>query len=211
MEFINKRARMVEKIKRSSPLLFDFFAINSTFKLNTTSLHSSFYRMLAVSLPDSNGNERKEWAEDIVDNNRDLKQLSELLFSDRKVATRFAWMLTDVAEYNPSYLREYLPYLFEISDTVYHFDFKPSFANYWRYCGVSWRHEAHAINLLFQWLESSGTSVTIKSRSLLVLLDLVKKYPELESELRHQLENQADKYTKQFEKHARKALQELKR
>ena len=75
--------------------------------------------------------------------------------------------------------------------------------------GVPPENEGRAIDLLFQWLLSADTNVTIKSRSLWVLLKLTKKYPELKNELKLCLQDQMDKYTNDFKKRATKILIEI--
>ena len=71
------------------------------------------------------------------------------------------------------------------------------------------QNEARAIDLLFSWLQSANTNVTTKSRALLVLFRLTKKYPELRNELKICIEEQMDRYTVDFAKRAKKILNEL--
>ncbi|MFT5513430.1 MAG: hypothetical protein ACI8SE_001837 [Bacteroidia bacterium] len=75
--------------------------------------------------------------------------------------------------------------------------------------GIPEKNEAKAINLLFSWLQSDSTNVTIKSRAILVLFALTKKYPDLKNELRLSISDQLYKYTEDFAKRSRKILDEL--
>jgi hypothetical protein len=75
--------------------------------------------------------------------------------------------------------------------------------------GVPAENDSEAIDLLFKWLLSKETNVTIKSRSLHVLFKLSKKYPEIKNELKFCIEDQMDKYSNDFRKKSIKILREL--
>ncbi len=81
------------------------------------------------------------------------------------------------------YLHKELSFLFELSNQITHFDFKQSFANYWKIAGVPETDEGKAISQLFEWIQDGKTNVTIKSRATEVLLKMTDKYPELIQEL----------------------------
>lgn len=169
-----------------------------------------FYTTLENNLPKSTGTERQQWVQVIIENDFDILELSTLIDEEPKIATRFLWMLTGIAMQEPQKLHAVLPALFEKSKQVTHVDMQASFANYWRFCGVPKENEAEAIDLLFHWLQSADTNVTIKSRALFVLADLIKMYPDLKNELRLCIEDQLDKNTKDFDKRALKILQNIK-
>ncbi|TSJ47969.1 hypothetical protein [Fluviicola chungangensis] len=169
---------------------------------------ADFYSELESSLAGSTEAQRKAWATLLVEQNGDLKQLSGLLRCDRKTATRFLWMLSGVGIMNPGKLYEALPFLLEYVEAI-NPAYLTSFANYWLIAGVPPQNEGKAIDLSFEWLISAETNVTIKSRAAFVLLKLTRKYPELKNELRFCLEDQMDKYSKDFKKRAVKNLKDL--
>ncbi len=171
---------------------------------------AKFYRELEASLPASNGEQRKRWATTIIEKNIEIKNLSKLLKGGQKIATRFLWLLSDIGILSPDRLLSALPFLFEVCEHL-NPDYKTSFASFWLYAGIPPENEGRAIDLLFHWLLSPDTNVTIKSRSLWVLFKLTKKYPELKNELKLCLKDQMDKYSKDFKKRATKILMEIEK
>lgn len=173
---------------------------------NTT----EFYKELEFSLATSTGEKRKIWAATIIEKDIDIKDLSKLLECERKIAIRFLWLLSDIGILNPNKLFAELPFLFELCENLNPI-YKTSFASFWLYVGVPFENEGKAIDLLFHFLLSNDTNVTIKSRALLVLFKLTKKYPELKNELKLCLKDQMGKYTTDFEKRVTKILIELEK
>ncbi len=171
---------------------------------------TSFYTELESSLPTSTAAQRIGWAKTIIENNIAIKDLSGLLKGDPKIATRFLWMLSELGELDRNALFRELPFLLDLSDHLNPV-YKTSFANYWLIAGIPPENEGKAIDLLFQWVLSTETNVTIKSRSFLVLFKLTKKYPELKNELKLCLMDQMDKYTDDFKKRAGKLLVKLEK
>ena len=110
---------------------------------------------------------------------------------------------------NPGKLFSVLPFLLEFSENNLSFKYKTALASYWLYVGVPPENEGKAIDLLFQILLSNDTNVTIKSRALLVLYKLTRKYPELKGELKLCLVDQLDKHSLSFKKRAAKILNEI--
>lgn len=168
----------------------------------------NFYRNLESGLPKSTEDQRQNWARTIVGQDMDLKQLSGLLRCEKKTATRFLWMLSGIGIISPGKLQEALPFLLEYVEAI-NPAYLTSFANYWLIAGVPPENEGKAIDLSFEWLMSAETNVTIKSRAVFVLFKLTRKHPELKNELRICLEDQMDKYSKDFKKRAVKVLKDL--
>lgn len=149
------------------------------------------------------------WATRIVNESHDLHQLSTLLLEDYSIATRFSWLLSDVAAVDPGYLFAALPHLFSIREHPTQFNFTTSFATYWQLCGIPEKQEGEAVELLFEWLQTREVNVTTKSRDLKALLPLTEKYPDLKSELKLVLEEVKGLSSKEFEKRANKVLRDL--
>jgi hypothetical protein len=177
-------------------------------KMNDNPTNTGFYKELEHFLPASTAEERSSWANTIVQRDMDINYLSGLLKGEQKTASRFLWLLSDVGALCPDKLYTALPFLFGLYDQ-FSPAHKTSFATFWLLAGVPAEHEGIAVNLLFQWLISSETNVTVKSRSLGVLFELTKKYPELKNELKLCLKEQSDKHTKDFKKRADRMLAQL--
>jgi len=170
--------------------------------------NTEFYKELESSLPGSTGAQRKIWVTAIVEKDLDIKELSGLLKCNYKIASRFQWLLSEIGEFNPGKLFKELPFLLDFFDQLNPL-YKTSFANYWLIAGVPPENEGKAIDMLFQWVLSTETNVTIKSRSILVLFKLTEKYPELKGELKLCLKDQMNKYSIDFEKRATKILMKI--
>lgn len=165
--------------------------------------------MLQANLPYSNGANRKNWASQIVEERIPLKDFNSLLFSHRKVAMPFMWLLTEIGEHSPAILLGYLPYVMDNWGQIAVKNKEASLANYWLVAGVPEVNEAKAITMLFEWLQESKSNLTTKSRALFVLQKLAIKYPELQVELKLSLEDQLDKNSADFKKRALKVLERL--
>lgn len=168
-----------------------------------------FYNELKFSLPTSTAEERRFWASIIIEKEIEIKELSNLLFCEKKIASRFSWLLSGIGSLDSKKLLSELPFLFSISEQVTNINFKHSFATYWLLCGVPLENEAEAIDLLLGWIQSSNINVTTKSRSLFAFYNLTKKYSDLKNELKLCLEDQLDKNTNDFRKRAMKILDKL--
>lgn len=172
--------------------------------------YSEFYNELKSSLPTSNLEQRKIWINRIIDEDINLKELSDLLNCEPKIATRFLWFISEIGLINPDKLLKELPYLLEFSNQI-NPRYKPSLASYWRIAGVPVENEGQAIDLLFQWILSADVNITIKSRAILVLYKLSNKYPEIKHELIDCLKDQMDKHSKDFRKRTMKVLEMLEK
>ena len=177
-------------------------------KMKVNFSYTEFYQELESSLPASTAEQRKMWAATIVAQDIDIKNLSELLKREQKIASRFLWLLSEIGELNPNKLFNEIPFLWYLCNH-HKPDYKTSFATYWLIAGVPSEMEGKAITLLFQWLLSAETNVTTKSRAILVLFKLTKKYPELESELKLCLKDQIDKHSIDFQKRTAKILTKI--
>ena len=168
-----------------------------------------FYNILETSLPTSTVDIRSKWVSEIIKKKIDIKDLSKLLWSDKQVSTRFLWLLSEIGIMSPNILHKELPFLLQLSDEIKHIDFKKSFASFWLISGVPLKNESRAIDLLFNWIQSFSTDITTKSRALIVLFKLTKKYPELKNELKICLEDQIIKNQDSFTKRAKKIIDKL--
>ncbi len=176
--------------------------------MNTSFSITDFYKELAYSLPKSTSHTRKIWVNKIITEDIAIKDIANLLKCEQKTATRFQWLISEIGIANPNRLLAELPFLLPFFDQLNPI-YKSSLASYWLIAGVPTENEGVAIDLLFQWLLSNHVNVTIKSRSIMVLFKLTKKYPELKNEFVLCLQNQQHKYSKDFEKRVSKILNKL--
>lgn len=176
--------------------------------MNSDFSYDAFYKELQAELPTSSAAKRRIWATTIIEEDVDLTKLSKLVTGEQKIATRFLWLLSEIGTFDPNTLLKVLPFLLDLSESLNPV-YKQSFASFWHIVGVPIENEGRAIDLLFQLLLSGDTNVTIKSRSLLVLFKLTKKYPELKNELKLCLEDQLGKYSVDFDKRVTKILKAI--
>ncbi|RZL50769.1 MAG: hypothetical protein EOP00_02625 [Pedobacter sp.] len=170
--------------------------------------NTNFYKQLESSLSTSTEEQRKIWANKIIEENISIADISDLLKCEYKIASRFLWLVGRIGMSNPNKLLPELPYLLKVCNQI-NPTYKTSFANFWLMAGVPVENECEAIDLLFKRLLSKETNVTIKSRSLYVLFKLSKKYPEIKNELKFCIEDQMEKYSNDFKKKSIKILREL--
>lgn len=171
---------------------------------------TEFYKELEYSLPASTSHNRKLWVNKIITEDIAIKDLFNLLKCEHKTSTHFQWLLSEIGLSNPNKLLNELPFLLVFIDQLNPI-YKTSLASYWLIAGVPIENEGVAIDLLFQWLLSNHVNMTIKSRCILVLFKLTKKYPELKNELALCLIDQQHKYSKDFEKRITKILNKLEK
>lgn len=176
--------------------------------MNGNFSYNQFYNEMEFSLHLSTAEKRKIWAATIIKEGIKIRDISNFLKCERKTATRFLWLVSDIGALNPKLLFLELPFLLDLSDEL-NLNYQTSFATFWLIAGVPIENEGRAIDLLFQWLLSPKINVTTKYRSLLVLVKLTKKYPELKNELKFCVQNQMSEYTDDFQKRAMKILLKL--
>lgn len=169
----------------------------------------NFRNKLKALLETSTGQERKALANEMLTLGIVPSQFSDF-FQEPKLGRRLAWMITDLAHLDAAYLSKDLSELWHISQTVESFDFKSSFTNYWRYCGVPIAQEPEAINYLLCVLEESSYNTTTKSRALWVMELLIGKNPVLARELEAVLRANYIHYEKGMQQRVHKFLRQKK-
>lgn len=158
------------------------------------------YNELLSELPKSNQATRIELAQIIVNEQHDILYLSNILFEDSKVALRFLWLLSDIAEYDATFLFPSLSSLFALRHQNPSVDISEAFPKYWNLCGFPKKDKGVALDLILKLIDSNKINATIKSRSLDALTKLYQEYPEVKNEVISILENQRGKNLPSFEK-----------
>lgn len=145
--------------------------------------NEKFYLFLKEHLPNALMEERKLWVDHFFEQQLDFKLLKGLLFEDRNIALHFSWMISEIGLKNPSYLLKYLPDIYMLSANYETFNFRHSFAKYWRISGIPEVNESEALDDLLDWYRNPKSNISLKKNSYRCLLILLKKYPELEGEI----------------------------
>jgi len=158
----------------------------------------------------SDANQRLIWAKEIVSKNIGIDYLYAILEKDNKTSMRGLWLIGDLADHSPAYLKPQLHSLYEICMKLKEIEINASFAKFWFLCGVPEEDEVEALNLLFKWLNSPKTNVTTKSRALFALNKMTDKYSDIIPEFISIVENQLDRNSIDFRKRATKVLKQLR-
>lgn len=166
---------------------------------------AEFIAHLSQVLPFSTGKQRRQWAQEIIENSYSLKKLVVLLNKDARTANHFLWLLSDVGVLNKHYLQNFLPWMLTHLKTLPE-NYRVAMASYWYLVGVPEENEGEAIDNLFQWLLSNKVNSSIKSRAIWVLVQLSKKHPEIIPEFLLCLESSVDSHTADFQKRVRKTI-----
>ncbi len=167
----------------------------------------SLKTQLSTSLiQDQSAENRKRWANYLIENQIDLIDYVDLVFSERKLALRFIWLVGDLCEINPGYVATTVPLFYELKDNVKFPNFDRSLAKLFLHCGIPENMEGEIIEELFSWIMDSNVSVATKTNSMLALKKVLLKYPELENEFRLVIEDQLDRNSVSFRICAKKVL-----
>lgn len=170
---------------------------------------SSFYQTLYLNLPQSNQEQRENWAKTIVDQGISLHSLLPLLKEDYKISSRFSWLLSNIGIYHKPTLTSILPTLLELKEEVKAFNLEHNLIKYWNISGIPKHQEGIALDILFKHLISSKTQVSIKSQILPQLYQLSILYPEIKPEFILCLEEEKTKHTPSFHKKVATTLKKL--
>ena len=170
----------------------------------------SLIEKLEVSLlADHSDENRKRWADYIIKENIPLLDILELLDAEKRVATRFTWMVGDLCEQKPDVVFPAITYFWSKRNEIEITNYNRSLAKMCWLCGIPEEIEGEAVNELFEWLLDPEVIVSTKNYSLLALGNLTYKYPELKHELRMVIEDQLQKNSIAFEKCAQKVLKKI--
>jgi hypothetical protein len=146
-----------------------------------TELHSS------LSADASDGNLRR-WGAHIIQNDIALMDLISLIHAEKKVATRFSWMLGGIVEADPQRVFLVTPYLFERREEIVILNFARSLAKFFALAGIPEEIEGEAVEALFQWLMDPKVLLSTRLFAMAALDKICLKHPELRHELRLVLE-----------------------
>lgn len=129
---------------------------------------------LIEALPDSTGQDRNDLAKEIAESNIDLTELFPILEMDSKLSMRFLWLVGDLAEHHPKYLKPYIIKLAELESVIEYPVFK-SLPKLWFHCGVDDEEFSRAWDISHRVLKSLECSNNEKHRAIKLLYQLSKK------------------------------------
>ena len=171
---------------------------------------SSLIEELSVSLiHDDSDENRKKWAKYIIAKNIPLKELIDLLDFEKRVATRFMWLVGDICELKPRVVFPTITYFFSKRKTIHVTNFNRSLAKMFWLAGVPKEIEGQATTEMFNWMMDPNVIVSTKNYSILALSNLATKYSELKNELKLVIEDQLPKSSVSFKKCAKKVLAQI--
>lgn len=165
---------------------------------------------LSTSLiEDQSSENRKRWANYLIENQIDLKDFVDLMLSERKLALRLIWLVGDLCEQNAAYVAPAVSAFYALKNQVKFPNYDRSLAKMFLWCGIPENREGEIIDVLFSWILDSKVSVATKTNAMLALQKIMLKYPELKQELKLVIEDQLDKNSVSFGTCAKKILQDL--
>ncbi|HEX2898165.1 MAG TPA: hypothetical protein VHS96_00445 [Bacteroidia bacterium] len=153
-------------------------------------------------LQDASDANLRQWGAHIVENDLALADLLALIHAEKKVATRFSWMLGGIVERDPQRLRPVIPYLFTRRKEILILNFERSLAKFFALAGIPSEIEGEAVEALFQWLMDPKVLLSTRIFAMAALDRYCVQQPELRNELRLVLERIASDNGGSLEKKA---------
>ncbi len=141
-----------------------------------------------------------------------FKILLELfLKGEYRIAQRAAWPLGICAEKAPELIKPYLGRLINNLKKPVHDAVKRNTMRILQEVEIPTTLMGKTADICFHYLSTPSEAVAIRAYSITVLLNIVKKYPDLKTELQLTIGEQMPYASAAFLSRARKALQELDR
>ena len=168
---------------------------------------NSILQQLQASLKDDASDlNLRGWGAYIIQNNIALLNLIELIHAEKKVATRFSWMLGGIVEIDPQRVFPVIVYLFSHRSAIEILNFERSLAKMFSLAGVPEEIEGEAVEALFQWLMDHKVLLSTRIFAMAALQKFCLKHPELKHELMLVLEPIATQNTGSLQKKALEIL-----
>jgi len=171
---------------------------------------AAFRSKLAASLlGDVSDNNRKAWAEFITENQVPVIALADLVLEKHPVGMRFIWMIGYLADTAPGILRPAVCSFYKLKGKVEFPNYDRSLAKLFYRVGIPAEVEGEVISDLFTWLSDNKRTVSVKTFALLALVAAIKKYPDLQIELKAIIAEQLEKNSVSFRKQGTRVLNKL--
>jgi hypothetical protein len=128
--------------------------------------------VLKTHLAKSMSEQRKYWAQEIVDKDISLESLFSLWHGDRKTAQRFMWLVGDLSSLAPDRVTPCMPFLFALRDEMPFPGMHRSVAKWLCDTNVPEEIRSDATKQLFRWLKDADEEIGVKHYATKVLLNL---------------------------------------
>ena len=146
----------------------------------------------------------------IGDDEERFAELMKIFFGDsHRMTQRAAWVLNYCADANPKLVEPYLEKLVLNLRNDVHDAVKRNTVRLLQNYPIPTELEGELADSCFEFLSTHETAVAIKVFSMTILSKIVKKYPELQDELRVLIEDQMPYGTAGFKSRGKKVLAEL--
>jgi hypothetical protein len=166
-----------------------------------------FITQLQASLfADASDMNLRGWGKHIVQNDIALMDIVAVIHAEKKIATRFSWMLGGIAEMDPQRVFPVVTYLFSHRHEITIEHFERSLAKFFSLAGLPEEIEGEAVEALFQWLADHNATISTRFYAMIALDKFCRKQPELRHELRLILEEIAAHSTNSLHKKALEIL-----
>lgn len=134
------------------------------------------------------------------------------LYGHYRVIQRAAWVVGDLARARPELVMPYLPEMVEnLKRPDIHVAARRNTVRFWQEIELPEDLWGEVAELCFDFLQSAEETVAVKVFSMTVLLNIVKKVPELKDELKYMVEDQLPYGTAGFKNRGAKVLKALEK
>ena len=157
-------------------------------------------------LQDASDANLRQWGAHIVQQNIALTDLIALIHAEKKVATRFSWMLGGIVERDAARVRPVIVYLFTQRKEILIHNFERSLAKMFALAGIPSAIEGEAVEALFQWLMDPTVLLSTRLFAMAALDRYCVQQPELRHELQLVLERIVQEHGGSLEKKAQAIL-----
>lgn len=147
-----------------------------------------------------------------TDSKRFDKLMKLFLYDEYRVIQRSAWVLGDLAKAHPELAMPYLPEIVEnLKKPEIHDAVKRNTLRFLQDVELPEEYWGDLAELCFNYLTSMEEAVAIKVFAMTVLLNIVKKVPELKDELRFAIEDQLPYGSAGFKSRGNRTLKALEK
>ena len=134
------------------------------------------------------------------------------LYGHYRVIQRAAWVVGDLARVQPQLVMPYLPEMVEnLKRADVHVAARRNTVRFFQEIDIPEELWGEVAEICFQFLQSAEEPVAVKVFSMTVLLNIVKKVPELKDELKFAVEEQLPYGTSGFKNRGLKTLKALEK
>jgi hypothetical protein len=139
-----------------------------------------------------------------------LKDSLPLLKEKGKIGMRYSWLIGGLLDMKPELVKEHVHYFYKHLNEADFPNYDRSIAKLFYLAGCPDDLKGEVINLLFQWLNDPGISVSTKNYAAQALTKISEEIPDLKNELILVLTEQRFRNKTSFEKLSAHLIKALK-